>query len=153
MSALFKGIAKQGKLYFYNAIDAEKYFLEHDNIELIVSFKMASKSGPKMKLYAYYYGVILHYATKGLTDAGYDLMDNVKSDFILRSEFAKDFYKKPNGEYAVTILDKSTMSKERLLKYVQDCLFFLENTLGMIPPDAEEYKAFKNTGRTFKKVN
>jgi hypothetical protein len=44
------------------------------------------------------------------------------------------------------------MSKERLLKFINDVIFFLESELGQTVPDSEEWKIRKLTGKPFRKV-
>jgi hypothetical protein len=151
MEAVFTGTAKDGKI-IWSSDDVEKYFLEHDGLELIAEFKLAARVGPKMKLYSYYHGPLLACAVIGYTYRGYEGIDKVKADYLLRAELAKDFIRKPDGTYEVIMLDKKAMSAHRLLKFVQDCVYYLELELGQTPPDAEEYKVSKIAGRKFKTV-
>ncbi len=151
MEAIFKGTTKDGKI-IWSSEDVEKYFLENDGLELIAEFKLAARVGPKMKLYAFYHGPLLSCAMIGYTFAGWEGIDKVKADYLLRAEMCKDFIKKPDGTYEVIMLDKRGMSAPRLLKFVQDCLFYIEQELKQTVPDAEEYKVSKMTGRKFKKV-
>lgn len=152
MEAIFKALASKGKILYNNIYDLEKYCLENDGTEIMVSIKPFAKTGPKLRLYAYYHGPLLDYALKAYSSAGYEGMDKVKVDYMLRAEFAKDFILKPDGEAIPIMLDKSKMTKERLTKYVSDCLFHLEQEFQMEPPDSESYKINKATGRNFTQV-
>jgi hypothetical protein len=48
------------------------------------------------------------------------------------------------------MLDKSGMTKARLLKLLQDCIQYLEEEFGQECPDSTEWKMKKETGREFK---
>ena len=152
MEALFKALASKGKLLFNNIYDLEKYCAENEGLELMISLKPFAKTGPKMKLYAYYHGPLLDYALRAYSSAGYEGMDKVKVDYLLRAEFAKDFILKPDGEAIPIMMDKSKMTKERLTKYISDCLFHLEQEFGMEPPDSSEYLINKGRDKNFKLI-
>ena len=152
MEAIFKALASKGKILYNNIYDLEKYCLENDGTEIMVSIKPFAKTGPKLRLYAYYHGPLLDYALKAYSSAGYEGMDKVKVDYMLRAEFAKDFILKPDGEAIPIMLDKSKMTKERLTKYVSDCLFHLEQEFGMVPPSSEEYLVNKGKNSNFKLI-
>lgn len=152
MEALYTGTPHAGKMIWKNALDIEKYFLENNDVELIVEFKQAARVGPKMKLYAYYHGPLLDCALIGYIAMGWEGLDKVKVDYLLRAEFAKDFIKRPDGTYEPIMIDKHTMSPQRLLKFVQDCLLYIEQELQQTVPDSEEYKLSKITGRKFTRI-
>lgn len=152
MEAILIATSKDNKMLFHNSYDLERYCKEHDGQELVVSIKPMAKTSPKMLLYAFYHGPLLDCFIKAYTSAGYDGIDKVKADFLLRAEFAKDFILKKNGEAIPYIIDKKDMTKERLTKFVQDCLFHLEDEFKMTPPDAEEYKLNKGSSTKFKAV-
>lgn len=149
---LFSARAIGGKLLFYNPEHLAMYLAEQEGEELIVHAVPAAKLSTKMKMYAYYHKVILNCAMIGYTHAGYSGLDLVKTDYLLRAEFAKGFIQKPNGEYQPIMLDKRGMTKTRLHKYLEDCIFFIETELQVIVPDSENYKANKDSGRNFKTV-
>lgn len=152
MDSIFRVLATEGGLKFYNHFDVSRFCHQYDGIEMIVTIKQAAKTGQKMKMYSFYHGPVLDCAVRGYTNAGYSGVDKVLADYLLRSEFAKDFYLKPNGETVVIMLDKSKMSKERLNKLLQDCIFFIETELQQEIPDSAEYKAKKETGKNFRKA-
>ena len=152
MEAIFKGRSQNGRLVFYNSEDVQKVLDENDGEDIIIEMKPESKTSQKMKMYAFYHGPLLHCAMIRYTFAGWDGIDKVKADYLLRAEFAKDFIKRPDGEYVPIMIDKRKMTKNRLLKYIQDCLLFIEIELKQSVPDSESYKASKGTGHNFKKV-
>lgn len=152
MEALFDARCIDKKLVFTNSADLEKYCIQHSSEEIIVQLKLAARVGPKMRLYAFYHGPLLEVAMIGYTYAGYEGIDKVKADYLLRAEFAKDFIKRPDGTYVPIMMDKHKMSQPRLFKFVQDCVFFIERDLQQTIPDSEEYKISKNAGRNYKRV-
>ena len=56
MEAIFKALASKGKILYNNIYDLEKYCLENEGMEIMVSIKPFAKTGPKLRLYAYYPG-------------------------------------------------------------------------------------------------
>jgi hypothetical protein len=151
MNAIFTCLAVDGNLRFYNKYDLERYCIENDNVELIVTLRPSAKVGPKMKLYAYYHHVILDCAVQGWRQTG-DILDKVEADFRLRAEFAKTFKKSLKNEFIAVLEEKHTMTKPRLLQYIQDCIFFIESELQQEIPDSAEYKVKKETGKNFRKA-
>jgi len=149
---IFKAFAKEGKIRFTDPEDLYKYCIEHDGEELFVYLKESNKASDKMKMYAFYYVNILQCAVIGFTSVGYEGIDIVKADYLLRASFAKDFIQKPDGSWIPIMLDKRNMSKNRLLKYITDCIFFIENELQITVPSSDEYKVQIKTGQNFKKV-
>lgn len=152
MEAIFKATCKSGKLLFHNTYDLEKYSLHSDGEEVIVSIKPLAKTGQKIRMYSFYHGPLLDCAVMGFSRQGYEGVDKVKADYLLRAEFAKDFLLKPNGEAIPIMLDKRQMTKDRLNKFLTDCLFFIETELEMTVPDSEEYKANKGSKRNFSRI-
>lgn len=150
--AIFKLTPKNGKPFWHNIYDFERFLLENEGIELYVFFKQANKLSEKWRMYNFYHGPLLACAVIALTRAGYPGMDKVKADYFLRAEFAKDYILGPNGKQTVIMLDKSGMTKSRLLKLLQDCIYYLESEFGQECPDSNEWKAKKETGKDFTTV-
>lgn len=150
--AIFTAKAVNGKIVVSEPDHLNFYAIEHDNEELFVHVEPIVQLPEKMKLYAYYHVNILQCAVIGYTAAGYPGIDTVKADYLLRAEFAKDFIRKPDGSYTAIMLDKRNMTKTRLLKFAQDCIFFIETELGIIVPSSEEFKIKKATGKNFKEI-
>jgi hypothetical protein len=146
-------VSRPPYLSFDNPSDLEKYIIEHAGEKLFVHIEPMAQVSEKIKMFAYYHRVILHCAVIGYTAAGWEGIDSVKADFLLRAELAKDHAKDPKGEWIPTILDKRSMTKARLHKFLEDCIFFIENTLQQNIPNSEDYKLFKETGKKFKAVN
>lgn len=150
--AIFNFTAKGGKPLWHNVYDFERFLLENEGVELYVTFKQANKLSEKWRMYNFYYGVVLTCAIVGYTKAGWSGVDKVKADYLLRAEFAKDFILGPGGKQTIIMIDKSTMSKSRLLKLLQDCIHFIEEELQMEVPDSNEWKAKKASGKNFTTV-
>lgn len=150
--AIFKANARNGKFLWHNIYDLERFLLENEGVELWCVFKQANKLSEKYKMYAYWHGPLLECAVNAYTRAGYSGIDKVKADYLLRAEFAKDFILKPDGSTQVIMLDKSGMTKARLLKLLQDSIQFLEQEMETECPDSEEWKIKKETGRNFKEI-
>lgn len=148
--AIFTFHAKDGKAVYHNVYDYERFLRENEGVELYGTYKQANKLSEKWKMYNYYYGIILQCAILAFTKAGYSGIDKVKADYLLRAEFAKDFILGPNGKQTVIMLDKSGMTKARLLKLLQDCIHHLEEDYQQEVPDSTEWKMKKETGREFK---
>lgn len=149
--AIFSAIAEHGKLKF-SSDDIGKYCKEHEGESLFIHIEPLAQVPEKLRMYAFWHVNILQCAVIGYTYAGYSGVDTVMADYLLRSEFAKDFIKNPDGTYTPIMLDKKNMTKARLLKLMQDAIFFIEDTLQTQVPSAEEWKVRKLTGKNFKEI-
>jgi hypothetical protein len=144
MEAIFSAVPKRGKLIFDNTIDLEDYCIENDEVDLVVSVKHASKLSQKQKMYNFLYGPILDYSITAFSAQGYELMDKVKAIYMLKAEFGKEImYNSKTKKEEIYLIELSKASKARLLKFIQDCIFFLESELGQRVPSSEEYKEMK----------
>ncbi len=132
--------------------DVYKYLLHMKGKDLVIEFRPQVKNGTKQAIYDYYHGILLPVAIQAYTDSGYELMDQVKVDYMLKAECAKGTMITPKGE-EIYLLDKSKMTKDRLVKFVSDCIVHLEMNLGAIVPRSDEYKSLKETGYLFTSVN
>jgi len=151
MESLFKAFASGGKIVFNNSEDLSTYAHEHEGQEFSVRFTPIAKGTEKEAMYAYYHTAILDSAVMGFTYRGYEGIDKVKADYLLRAELAKDFIKKPDGSFEAVMMDKKNMTKARLLKYVQDAIMYIEINLEQRVPDADEWK-HRKAGRNFRVV-
>lgn len=152
MNYIFFCTPKESSLNWRSPEDIKLLARHFEGKELVAEFKSVPKKGEKIKMYAYYHSTVLTCAVTGYGDAGYEGVDKVKADFMLRAEFAKDFVVGPNKEHIPIVSDKKDMNKERLLKFLVDCIHFIENDLGVIVPDSQEYKMQIITGRKMKAV-
>lgn len=144
--------AKGGKPVWKNPDDLYRHCVEHEGEDITVQMLPTVKTAKKLKMFRFYYVNVLHCAVIGYTHAGYPAMDTVKADYLLRAECAKSFIEKPNGEFEPIMLDKRSMTNARLLKYLQDCIHFIESELGVRVPSAEEYRMQRDTGISFREV-
>jgi len=127
-----------------------RYLQHSQGKELSVHFSPAVKQSEKEQLYAYYHKVVLSVAVQVLTEDGW-IVDKVKADYMLKAECAKsELYNPKTGELIVYLEDKREMSKDRLYKYVTDCINWLETERGVSVPDSTSFKNRNKTG--FKSV-
>lgn len=153
MEAIFTLFAKNGKGLPTNAEDWEKYMIENDGEELFVTIKPMSKVSEKMRLYAFLFGPLMTSAVNGFIYAGYFGIDRVQARYKLQAEFCKkDLYNEKTRESEITLEDLSGMTKKRLLQFVVDCCFYIEDKLQQKIPDSSTYKMMLQTGRPFKSV-
>ncbi len=151
MEAIFKALAKEGKFIPANMDDFWKYMEqmseEVEGTELLVTFKPLAKVAPKMRLYAFLFGPLLDAAVRGFIYRGYNGIDKVSARYKLQAEFAKaELYNEQTKQTEIYLLDLSSMTKARLLQFVVDCVFYIEEHLQQTIPDSAEYKAMKGDG-------
>lgn len=134
--------------------DFEKYLKHMAGTPIRMEMRPDVKKNTKQALYDYYHGPLMHVAMEAYTRAGYEMMDEVKCDYLLKAECARGAMTTPQGE-EFYLLDKSAMNKARLVKFVNDVIVHLELNLDVPPekiPDAEMYKNLQETGRAFKSI-
>lgn len=145
--AILRITPKNGKPIFDNRYDSERFFLEKEGISLICEIREESKLSEKQKMFNYLFGPLAKCAARGWTFAGWEGVDPVKAIYMLQAEFAKEqSYNKITKEIKVTPESLAGMSKSRLLKFITDCIYFLEIELKQTVPDSAEYKAMKGDG-------
>lgn len=153
MEAIFNSIAKNGKILFFNNFDVERYCIENDGVELTWTVKHTAKTPEKMRMYSFLHGPLMDAAVRGFTRQGFEGMDKVKARYKLQAEFCKEeMYNSKTKQTEIYLIDLSSMSKARLLKFIQDCIFFIESELETETPDSDEWKAKQLTGRNYKKT-
>jgi hypothetical protein len=153
MKGIFKFTPKEGynlRDILFDLIhnqDFIRYLKANVGNPLIAMFSPAKNQSEKEQMYAYYHKVVLGVAMQAFTDDGWEGVDKVKADHLLKSMFAKDImYNHKTGKEEVYLEDKSAMNKGRLIKFITDCIIWLEIERGVAVPDADEYKAYKQTG-------
>lgn len=150
MEATFKATPEKGRFKHH---DLERYLIENEGVELDIKMQPAANVSEKLRMYNYLFGPIADCAMRGYTSAGWEGVDKVKAMYMLRSELSKDFItNSKTGEKIIDLLDLKKVSKERLLKVVQDSLHFLEVELHQQVPDAAEWKNYKSSGRNMERV-
>lgn len=130
------------------------YIFENKGKRLKFELSAQNNRSDKYSMFDYYHKVILDIAIKVFTDEGWESMDKVKADHFLKNECAKGLVYNPKiGGEVIYLEEKAKMNKERLHKYISDCIIFLEIEKGARVPDAESYKIDKQTGMSgFTKV-
>jgi hypothetical protein len=127
--------------------DVYDFLYENQEKVLKVEFSAKVSKSDKQEMYDYYHKVVLAVAIQVYTNEGWESMDKVKADHFLKMECAKGLvynYKLDRTE--LFIEEKSKMNKERLHKFISDCITFLEVEKNAKVPDAESYKIDKETG-------
>lgn len=148
MEAIFIITPRKGRIIPDNRVDVESYLLENEEIELVMKLKPLAKTSEKLLMYAYLFGPLMDVAVQAYTHAGYEGMDKVKARYKLQAEFAKEDMMGPNG-LETYLIPFESMDKARLLKFIQDVIFFLESKFGFHAPDSSRYKMMKATGQPF----
>ena len=153
MESIFRAVCSKGKFLFFNNFDMERYCIENDGVEVDLSIKHSAKTPEKLRMYAFIHGPLMDAAVRGFTRQGWACMDKVKARYKLQAEFCKEeMYNSKTKQIEVYLIDLSSMSKARLLKFIQDCIFFIETELETETPDSDEWKAKQLSGRNYKKT-
>lgn len=104
------------------------------------TFCLTEKLSEKERLYAYYHKVILNIAIELFSGDGWEAVDKVKADYLLKAECAKSImYNRKTDTEEIYLIDKASMNKDRLRKYIIDCITYLEVERGCIVPDSSSY--------------
>jgi hypothetical protein len=151
MEAIFTITPKGGKIIPDNRVDLELFLLENEDIDQVMTFKAVAKISEKQLMFNFLFGPLMDCAVRGFTNLGYEGMDKVKARYKLQAEFCKAEMVGPNGP-EIYLEELSKMSKARLLKFVQDVIFFLESEMKQPVPDSSKYKMMKLTGKAFSSV-
>jgi len=136
-------------------IDLQTFLRGNIGNSITVTMEVTANISEKRKLYSYYHKVILNVAMQVFTNDGYEAMDKVKADYLLKAECAKDYmYNAKTDREEPYLLDKSRMNKQRLIEYVTACITFLEVEKGARVPDSSSYKMDLRSGiEGFQNVN
>lgn len=134
-----------------NQDDFRSFIFDNLGTELTVEIKEKASYSEKERMYAYYHGPLLRTAIRGFSRHGYEGMDKYKADYLLKCVCAKSVIIK-DGEEIIYLEDKASMSRSRLVNYIQACIHFIEADLEEECPDSEEWKNYKETGHKFKSV-
>ena len=135
-----------------NQKDWADYLIHNQGVPLIFEIKPQTKRNEKQAMYAYYHKVVLGVAMESFTHAGYEMMDKVKADHLLKTQCAQAIIIK-DGEEIPYLEDKSKMTKDRLHKYITDCIHFLVEYMDARVPDSEAYINKQKYGHEFRSVS
>lgn len=152
MEIILECIPKNGKLIFYNPTNLMKYCLSAEGKEHVMSLKPSNKSSEKQKMQNYLRGPLIDCAIIGFTNAGYWGMDEDSALQELKEMFLTKTIILPDGREKRTPMSIGKINKERLLKFLQDCCFFIESELQQEIPDSVTWREYKITGKNFKSV-
>lgn len=121
-------------------------YLKHmAGTKVVINIESAEITAEKMRMYAYYQKVVLSVAMVCFTDMGWEGIDKNRADEMLKDECAQEPIFNKSGEKRLIREDKKHMTKDRLIKYINDCILFLEEN-GYRVPESEEYKNRMITG-------
>ena len=138
---MLPSMSSGSKIEFDSPEGLNNYLWQHANTEVTVTIKPVTKSSLKEHMYAYYHKAVLGCCIMALTNEGWDGIDDVAADEFLKQQVAQKLAYNKKGDVVLKYSeDKRAMGKERLHKYISDCIMFLENTFNMQVPDSEEYK-------------
>ena len=136
-----EGVPYKGKIIWDNESEWNKYLEMHNEQRLRFNVQPVSRITEKARMYNYYHKAVLSAAMEEFTRAGFECVDKVLADNILKATCAKDIVlNKETGEELVFTLDKRDMNQKRLLKYIVDCIHFLEFEYRRIVLSGEEWK-------------
>ncbi len=153
MKATFSAVAGAGKLRFTNTEDLYKYCIENEGEDIFVELKPIGKTSEKMRMYAFLFGPLMHCAVRAYTEAGWAGIDKTKARYMLQAEFSKeDLYNHKLHKVQTIYEDIGHMTRARLLKFIVDVCFYLENEFGMEIPDSVAWKIKLDTGKEYKQV-
>lgn len=129
------------KMMFRSQEDIDKYLSCNIGKTVLIEIKPKSKSTEKALMYAYYQKAIIPATILALSNDGFTGVDEVVADAYLKQSIAQLISINPKtGKTIPYSEDKHTMTKERLHKYISDCIFLLEERHGMQVVDSQEYK-------------
>jgi len=135
--------------------DFQKFVTGNIGKSITASFKLSQSIPEKERMYGYYHRVLLAVAMAAFTDLGYESMDKVKADYLLKAECGKDvMYNAKTEKEEYYLLDKARMNKDRLRKFITDCIVFLEVECGCHVPDSSSYMMELRSGISgFESIN
>lgn len=141
MEVVFEGTpTESGAMRWVDAPSVSHYLKSMAGHTLVFNVKEATRLSDKERMYNYYHKAILPAMMEVLTRAGW-IADKVIADYELKAVCAKDiYYNEKTGEQKIALIDKSSMNKSRLLKYINDCIMFLETEYGMTILSGQEWK-------------
>jgi hypothetical protein len=128
---------RMGELMFNDSF--QKYLEIHEGQKLVIEISPAVKTAEKERMYAFYHKVVLGSAILAFTEAGWEAVDKVKADWMLKAECARGImYNRITGKEDIYLEDKAAMTKERLYKYISDCIHLLESVFGVTVPGSDD---------------
>lgn len=137
----FEAVSKDGQMMYLSRNQVEGYCRQYEGQSFIVTFQQKDKLSDKQRMYNFLYGPLLDCAVKALEDMGYDGMDKVIACHMLRDQFAKDYILNlKTNDREPYLLEIGRMSKDRLLKFINDSIYFIEQDLSHPVPDSQQYK-------------
>jgi hypothetical protein len=126
------------------------YDLLYSNQEEELTVRISSarnKFKDKESMFEYYHKVVLAGAIEVFSADGWEGMDKVKADYFLKEECAKGIIYNPKINKEVIYLEeKANMSRDRLYKFITDCITFLEVEKNARVPDSSSWRIQTKSG-------
>ena len=134
--------------------DVQTFLRGYIDQEITVEMKPTAKLSEKVLLYNYYHRVVLGVAIECFENDGWEAMDKVKADYLLKMECGKELmYNEKTDKQQIYLFEKSAATKKDLHAFISRCITYLEVERGYIVPDSSSYKFGKESGlSSFKKV-
>lgn len=134
--------------------DVQTFLRGHKDQEITVEMKPTAKLSEKVMMYNYYFKVVLGVAIECFENDGWESMDKVKADHLLKLECGKQLmYNEKTNTEQVYLFEKSAAPKKELHAFICRCITYLEVERGYKVPDSESYTFGKESGLSgFKKV-
>lgn len=153
LPGVFSGLLTGGNIEPDNEDEMNGYLHQFDGKRVVIRIDEEIKLGDKQKMYNYYYKAIVPATIEALRHDGWTGIDEVAADEYLKSACAKKIVvnEKTNQEMSV-LLDKRKMGKERLSKFITDCLFLLEERHNTRVMGSEEFKVQQQYGAGARKL-
>ena len=152
---ILKAKAVKNNIVYRSLLDFNKVMEEVEGREIDVKITAAVKDSEKAAMYAYYQVVLIPLGIRALTKDGWAQVDEYAVDHYYKSNCAKAvLYNKDDDTEMPYTLEKRAMNKERLNKFLNDCVWLLEERHEIVAPDSKEYKMKRTTNTTdnFKKI-
>lgn len=147
---IFSFTPVNGKIVWDSPFQVSEWCLDNDKKHHSADLQPSVITSQKMKMYSYYHKCLIPIAIKELNRLGWQSVDAVFADHFFKSEFARDIKFNPIlDKQQIYLEDKAKMTKERLTKFLNDCINMIEIDWGIPAPNSSEYK-YKLTG--FKSV-
>lgn len=116
--------------------------------DVTLTLESPNKLSKKQRMYNYFHAIVLPVAVKCFTKDGWEGMDEAAAEHGLKALFAKNIkHNSITDQDEVFLIEKKAMTIERLYKFLEDCIHFLESK-GFEVPDASEFKRGKNNIKT-----
>ena len=117
--------------------DFINYLKENKDINITMSMEHTMSKGEKKRMYRYLNGPLIKAVMEAKRAAG-EPKDKVECMLEMKCLFAKDIISVEGTSHAV-IMSQGDMTKQQLLRFIQDIIYHLEENYGYQAPDSASY--------------